>query len=137
MYCTNCGNKVHENAYVCVKCGVILNREITFDVNNNVVYKKKKNEEGIGIVSIVFASLALLFCINCLSTDISEVGMYAKLFERIFYAIGFTIFPIIFSVVSLILSLVNKKKISNRIGLALSLISFFLIITEFVVIVIY
>ena len=24
MYCSNCGNKVDEDAYVCLNCGVIL-----------------------------------------------------------------------------------------------------------------
>ena len=26
MYCSNCGNKVDEDAYVCLNCGVILKK---------------------------------------------------------------------------------------------------------------
>ena len=34
-YCTNCGNKVDSNAFICTHCGVKLNNE----VNNQVVDK--------------------------------------------------------------------------------------------------
>lgn len=137
MYCTNCGNKVHENAYVCVKCGVILDNNINSNDSCYTVQKRKDKGSGTGVTSIIFASFALLFCLNCFSVDISDVGMYTEIIDRIFYAIGFTLFPIIFSTVSFILALVNKKKTCNKVGLALSLLSFFLIITEFVVVTIY
>jgi len=136
MYCSNCGNKVYENAYVCVKCGVILNKENN-NANSTFVKRKKSKSNSFGITSIVFSALALFFCVNCLSTDISEVGMYTEMFDRILYAIGFTFFSTVFMIVSLILALVDKKKVYNKIGLGLSLFSLFLIITEFVVIIIY
>lgn len=34
-YCSNCGNKLDEKAYVCPKCGVIVNNDIN-NVNSNV-----------------------------------------------------------------------------------------------------
>lgn len=135
MYCSNCGNKVHENAHVCVKCGVLLKKEDIATIN--MLRKKKCNGNASGIASIVFASFALLFILNCFSTDISEIGMYIELSDRIFYGIELTFFSIVFFVVSFILALVNKKKTSNKIGLSLSLFSLFLIITEFVVVMIY
>ena len=27
-YCSNCGNKVDENAYICLKCGVVVNNNM-------------------------------------------------------------------------------------------------------------
>lgn len=36
MFCRNCGNELHENAYVCVKCGQLVPN-----------YKKPKKEQGI------------------------------------------------------------------------------------------
>ena len=37
MYCSNCGNKVDEDAYVCLNCGVILKKR------ENKVKSKKNN----------------------------------------------------------------------------------------------
>ena len=37
MYCSNCGNKVDEDAYVCLNCGVILKKR-----ENKVKSKKIK-----------------------------------------------------------------------------------------------
>ena len=135
MYCSNCGNKVCENAYICVKCGVILNKDN--NVNTATIKRKKNSAGGDGITSIIFSVLALFFCMICLFTDISEVGMYTKIYERIPYAIVFTMLPTVFMIVSLILALVDRKKTYNKIGLGLSLFSLFLIITEFVVVIIY
>lgn len=141
MYCTNCGNKVDENAYVCIKCGVIINKDVNNfnNINNNIVKvsKKKGDEKATGILSIVFSALAILSCFNCLSTDISEVGMYTEVYEKVAFAIGFNLFSIVFVVISSILSLVNRKSICNKIGLALSILAVFLIISEFVVIIVY
>ena len=38
MYCRNCGNKVDENAYICVNCGVILKKDN--NTNNRTIIKK-------------------------------------------------------------------------------------------------
>ena len=138
MYCTNCGNKVHENAYICVNCGVILNKQHV--VSSNIDKQEKKNKDdsnGTGIISIIFGSFAIVFCLGLMTTDISSVGMYTSVIERIFFGFGFNIFPIIFTIVSLILGFVNLKKTCNKIGLSLSFVSIFLIITEFAVIILY
>ena len=63
--------------------------------------------------------------------------MYTTIYERLFYAIGFTFPAIVFTIVSFALALVKKNKSCNQVGLALSLIAAFLIITEFMVIIIY
>lgn len=133
MYCTNCGNKVDENAYICVNCGVILKKEN----NVNKSTKKKNNNNVTGIVSIIFGVIAVILSLLCLLSDISEVGMYTKIYERIFYAFGFLVVPGTITTVSLILALIKKNDSYNKIGLVLSLISLFLVITEFVVILIY
>ena len=138
MYCTNCGNKVDEKAYICVKCGVILNKQQISSPNNIKSRKvKKDSSNATGIISIIFASFAVLLCLGLMTTDISDVGMYTSVIERLFFAFGFNIFPIIFSIVSLILGFVNLKNICNKIGLAISFVSVFLVITEFAVIILY
>ncbi len=52
-YCTNCGNKLGENASVCLKCGKIFNN------NNNNVNKKK----GLPVWAIVLIVLGAIFLI--------------------------------------------------------------------------
>lgn len=130
MYCRNCGNKIDENAYVCVNCGVLV---------NNVPKKKnkKKNSNASGIISIIFGIIAVVISFSSFLIDISEVGMYTKIYERICYAIGFNSFSILFATISLIFALIKKDNTCNKIGLAFSLISAFLIITEFMVVIVY
>lgn len=131
MYCSNCGNKVDEKAYICVNCGVILKK------NNDVPKKVKKDSNVTGVFSIIFGIIALLISIGLFFIDISNVGMYTEIYEKVAYAIGFVIIPFIFMILSLIFALIKKNKTSNKVGLVMSLISAFLIITEVMVIVIY
>ena len=134
MYCMNCGNQVDEKAYICVNCGTILEKA---EVTSRVARRKKKNNNITGILSIIFGSLAVILSFGNFLVDISEVGMYTEIYERLFFALGFTLFAIIPTIISFVLSLVNVKRRSNKVGFVLSLIAAFLIITEFFVIVIY
>lgn len=131
MYCSNCGNKVDEKAYICVNCGVILKK------NNDVPKKVKKDSNVTGVFSIIFGIIALLISIGLFFIDISNVGMYTEIYEKVVYAIGFVIIPFIFMILSLIFALIKKNKTSNKVGLVMSLISAFLIITEVMVVIIY
>ena len=133
MFCTNCGNRTDENAYVCVNCGVILKGRSEHHVHTN----KKNNAAVLGIISMIIGILALLLSMLSFFYDISPVGMYTEIYERVFYALGHLLFSILISSLSLILSLVSKKDNFSRCGLYLSIISFFFIITEFVVVIIY
>ena len=126
MYCSNCGNKVDENAYVCVHCGVVLKkRSNNIKYNNNVVFN---------IFSLIISIIAMISSLSLFFIDISDVGMYTKISERIFYGIGFTSISISLTVLSLIFALINKK---NKVNLVLTFISIFLILYEIFVIVIY
>jgi len=131
MYCSNCGNKVDEKAYICVNCGVILKKE------DNIPKRVKRDSNVTGVFSIIFGIIALIISIGLFFIDISGVGMYTELYEKILYAIGFVLIPFIFMILSLIFALIKKKKTSNKVGLVLSLISAFLIITEVMVVIIY
>ena len=126
MYCSNCGTKVDENAYVCVHCGVVLKkRSNNIKYNNNVVFN---------IFSLIISIIAMISSLSLFFIDISDVGMYTKISERIFYGIGFTSISISLTVLSLIFALINKK---NKVNLVLTFISIFLILYEIFVIVIY
>lgn len=130
MYCPNCGNKVFENAYVCVNCGTILNKE-------GKTKRVRKKSSVPGILSIFFGILAFVLSIGLFFIDISFIGMYNELEERVFYAIGYVIIPFIFTMLSLIFALIGTSKTSNKVGLWLSLSALFLVITEVVVILVY
>lgn len=131
MYCSNCGNKVDEKAYICVNCGVILKND------EKMVIQKKKSGNGLGISSMVIGILSLLFCLSSFLIDISEVGMYTKFIDRFFYAVGFNLFQTILTVISFCLGISGGKNKFSKVGVILSFLSFFLIVTEFVVIFIY
>lgn len=130
MYCSNCGNKVDDNAYVCVNCGVILKRR------ENVKRNKKQNSNVFGMFSLFFSVVAVLSSFSLFFYDISSVGMYTKAYERVIYGIGFTSISIFLTILSLIFALIKKSNL-NKTGLVLTLISVFLILSEILVIIIY
>ncbi len=138
MYCRNCGNKLDENAYVCVNCGVLVDNNINNNIPSRVYREKKRGDSNAtGILSIIFSSLAVLDAFDCLTTDISVVGMYSKILDRIMYLFGFVGFSLTFMIVGFILSLIYKNKTCNKVGLGLSLLALFLIITEVLVVIFY
>ena len=122
MYCSNCGNKVDEDAYVCLNCGVILKKR----ENNNI--------KLFNVVTLVFSIISFILSFSLFFYDISEVGMYTKAYERIIYGLGFVSTTMFFTIISLIFALVDKKSNIGKIGLGLTLISIFLILTEIFVI---
>lgn len=125
MYCKNCGNELPEDAYVCIKCGILTNKEEVIE---------KKEGDSLGILSIVFSSIAVLIALNMLSEDII---MYSKVLDKIVYIISSTGLALALTLVSSILGFTNKKKICNKIGLSLSLLSLFFILTKVIVIILY
>lgn len=136
MYCRNCGNKLDDNAYVCVKCGVLVDRND--NVPSRSINKVKKRDNNVtGILSIVFSALANLYGFGNLTMDISSVGMYTKILDRVIYSLNLIGFSLTFMIVGFILALANKEKLCNKVGLGLSLLSLFLIITEVLVVIFY
>lgn len=129
MYCSNCGNKVDDNAYVCVNCGVILKKR-----TNNIRNIKVKNNNVIGVFSLIFGIISVISSFSLFFYDISEVGMYTKALERIMYGLGFASISILFTIISLVFPLIKKD---NKVGVILTIISAFLILSEIFVIVVY
>lgn len=135
MYCRNCGNKVDEKAYICVNCGVILDKESN---NANVSVKKNNNTgAGLGVASLVISIIAILLSFFTLFMDISDVGIYTTFAERFGFAIGFNLFQIIFTIVSLCLGIAGRKNSVAKVGIILASISLFFIATEFFIIIVY
>ncbi|MGM9876987.1 MAG: hypothetical protein ACI310_07185 [Bacilli bacterium] len=136
MYCRNCGNKLNENSYVCLKCGVLVDNNGVIPTRMSI--EKKKNDSNVtGILSIIFSSLAVLDIFDCLTSNISSIGMYTKLLDRFIYLLDFVGFSLTFMVVGFILSLIQKNKTCNKVGLGLSLLALFLILTEVMVVIFY
>lgn len=132
MYCSNCGNKVDKNAYICVNCGTILKK------NSSNKECQTQNNNVFGIVSIGISIMAILFCLNgFIFGDITDVGMYTHVYERVFFAIGYNLIQIVLAIISLVLGLINARNKYNKIGIGISFVSIFLIVTEFIVILIY
>lgn len=132
MFCTNCGNKIDENACVCLNCGVLVRKR-----SSNVKKKNKINNNTLGLSSTILGIVAIVFSLMLFFNDISSVGMYTEVHERILYTLNYSITAIMLATVTLIFSLIGKKTLYTSIGLFLSLLSFFFIITEFIVVIIY
>lgn len=132
MFCQNCGNKLDDNAYVCVDCGLIIKKR-----SEAKVVKEKSYVNTLGIASTILGVLAILLSITLFFHDISSVGMYTELYERLFYAFDYSLSALLMATVTLIFSLISKRNNYSNIGLLFAILSFFFIITEFVVVVIY
>lgn len=136
MFCINCGNKLDENACVCLNCGVLVRNRS----ENKVIKQKKKksvNNKVLGFVGIVFGVISLIFSLMLFFHDISSVGMYTEISDRILFTLDYSITAILLSSIGFVFSLVSKKNKYKKTGVLLSLLSFFFIITEFIVVIIY
>ena len=132
MFCENCGNQIDENAYVCVHCGVFLKKRSDIKAVNT-----KGNGKSLGIVSVILGIVSLMLSLRLFFYDISSAGMYTEIYERLFYAVDYSIGALLMSTVTFIFSLISVKNNYSSIGLLLSLLSYFFIITEIVVVIVY
>ena len=129
MYCSNCGKKVDEKAVVCVGCGCALKSNIVTNNNN-----------GRGIASMVLGILAVLYCIIVFSTMNeleTEIYYLYDNAEIVGYIIGTILIQSVLAIVGICLSLTERKNNKNGFntsGLFLTLISFVMIIIQFIMI---
>ena len=133
MFCHNCGNKLEGESMVCLKCGCLVQRGQYKKIS------KKKNSNVQGIISLIFGIISILLSFNLMLKDISNVGMYTKLFDRLYYAIDIAMAPLFLSFITLVISSngKNKEDAFNKTGLFLSIISLFFIVSEIVIVIIY
>ena len=136
MYCINCGNKLDDKADVCLNCGVLV-KKVPKKVVNIPVKKKKTNTKVGEIITVIVGAISVILSISLFFHDISSVGMYTEVLERISYTLNYSMLAILFAIATLVLVLVNKKKKNNVLGLGLAIFSLFLIVTEFLVVIIY
>ena len=136
MFCINCGNKLDDNACVCLNCGVLVRKRCE---NKNIKRRKKNsvNHKVLGLISTIFGILSLISSLGLYFHDISSVGMYTEIIDRIMFTFDYAITVLLLSSISLIFSLLSKKNTFKKFGFLLSLLSFFFIIFEFIVVIIY
>ena len=109
-FCSNCGNKIDENADVCVKCGVFV---------KDVKIKNKVPGRGLGIagmvVGIVGIYYALIIGLVSLSLVLADEILYE---ERFFFFLLLNFWPIALGFTSFGLSLAAIKKNKLKITIA-------------------
>lgn len=61
-YCSNCGNKINENADVCLKCGILINNQQSDFISKPTVPGKGLSIAGmvLGIISAFWALISFL-----------------------------------------------------------------------------
>ena len=133
MFCHNCGNKLEDDAIVCNKCNMVIGR------NNYRMNKREKSTNTRGIISFILGIISVLMCFNFMLKDISEVGMYTNIMERLIYAFNIVLVPLFISFITLIISYggLDKDRSINKVGLFLSAISLFMATFEIVIVIIY
>ncbi len=133
MYCCNCGNKLEDGAVVCIKCGVFVdNQNIPI---SKTVKKRKENNYLTGIVSIIIGIISFYLTIKVMIGGMGNVSTMS-IENKVGYAINLTINPFIWALISFLIAIGsrNRNKILNIIGLSLSLLSIFFLLTEIVMV---
>ncbi len=135
MYCENCGNKVEENADICLKCGVFLKK-------NNQKNSSSSPKIGKGIASLVLGIVAIFFCISGFAAfeSLEESLMDYEGIQRIGFAVGFIFIQTVCSVPGFCLAIaerMNNKNGFNTAGFWLGIISFICIALQFIFVLIY
>ena len=131
MYCHYCGTKLEENTIICPECGKIVERS---------EYKKKikKNINIQGIISLILSIICILMCFKFMLNDISVIGMYTKIMERLYFIFDLVVAPLLLSFITLIISYSGDSDSSlNKTSLFLSIVSLFMVIIEIVIEIIY
>ena len=131
MYCHYCGTKLEENTIICPECGKIVERS---------EYKKKikKNINIQGIISLILSIICILMCFKFMLNDISVIGMYTKIMERLYFIFDLVVAPLLLSFITLIISYSGDSDSSlNKTSLFLSIVSLFMVIIEIVIVIIY
>ncbi len=134
MYCSNCGKEVDKNAVVCIHCGCAL--------NNNMQTKKKGHGKGIasmvlGIIAIVFALAAF----GNVSDDSLRIALrFTSSSYQFGYAIGTVLIQAVLAIVGVCLAIADRKTEKNgynTAGLWLAIITFIMIVIQFIMVVTY
>lgn len=130
-FCSNCGNKLDENAVVCVKCGVAT--------CNLQQVKTKQPGRGLSIASMVLGIIAIFYgtCFSLTSIMISLIEEFYNE-EKIVFSIGFNFLPLVLSITGLSLGISSRSKIKNGkniTGIILSSITILLCILSVITII--
>ena len=133
MFCYNCGNKLEDGTVSCDKCGTV------FENNNYKKSIKKENTNTRGVISLILGIVSIIMCFDFMLKDISNVGMYTEIIERLYYAFNLVLAPLFLAFITLIISYGGKEcdKALNKTGLFLSIISLIMVTLEIVIVVIY
>ena len=65
-FCANCGSEINENADICLKCGVLINKD-NMNVNSvetynqNIVVKTKVPGKGLSVAGMVLGIIAAVW----------------------------------------------------------------------------
>ena len=62
---------------------------ITNNVDNVKVINTKSSGKSLGIVSVILGVISLVLSLMLFFHDISSVGMYTEIYERLFYAVNY------------------------------------------------
>jgi len=143
MFCHNCGNKVSENAVVCVKCGVALNRKPISPTINTSYQPVNKKPIGLGIASMVLGIVGAIFTLLTLigiQTAFDQVIFYTTMGEVLGFAFGYVLIQSIFAITGLVLGLIEQRKSKNafnKTGVILGIVTEAIVLLEFVLIIFY
>ena len=128
-YCTNCGNKLNEEADICIKCGKFINRvpNTKNSINSGEVFSI------VGMILGIFGFLIILLLSLGVDAGRNEL-MNESLLVKIFAALFIALIPLAPTIPGLIFSIMGTKKKKTMygiIGLVLSLLSLLFIIGAF------
>lgn len=154
-FCRNCGNEVNENADICLKCGVLINKKNNDNISSNVnpypyncgqpnnnqmgYGQNKVPGKGVSIAGMVLGIVAALWTI-CELLSLPAINFVSYWYrygiaQVISFAVGYTLFALIPSIIGLCLSTSGFRKSKNGFnisGLLLNIISLLIAVIIFI-----
>ncbi|MCI8330906.1 MAG: zinc-ribbon domain-containing protein [Bacilli bacterium] len=102
-FCTNCGNKLDENADVCVKCGILIKKKGNSNYSLESIEKSANTGFGFGLGSILAWILPLIgYPVTICGIIYSSKGMKSEASK------GKAIAGLILSIIFLIATIMNS-----------------------------
>ena len=118
-FCTNCGEKIVENAMFCLKCGLSV---------NSTIKPQKKELKGLGITSLILGLIgSITACFNLFRIILNTNSVSNLHLLKILVLMIPLLFPIILGILTIIfgaISYCRSHSIINLSGLVLGFFTF-------------
>ena len=145
MFCKNCGNELSDNAYVCTKCGCLVNEENSETQSTTITESGNKNNDKKSLLVRIFLIITIGFIFAALTCDLLAVAAmdiyvtdyYIDLYiNSTWAAMAFIdgLLALGFGIATFVLGVKNTDKILKMMSIICFVVSIIMQVTTFLMI---